>query len=164
MKPTGAGTAVAPPMLSEDPHRSLRETIMLRGFTTINFYVDDVLEAVAWYRKVLGIEPYFAQPSIQDPAYVEFRVGDHDAELGLISSRYRPTGLDATRTAGAVMYWHVDDVPTAVERLRELGATELEPPTARGAEGWITASMTDPFGNVIGLMYSPHYLDLLDQA
>jgi hypothetical protein len=31
----------------------------------------------------------------------------------------------------------------------------------RGEGGWITASVIDPFGNVLGLMHSPHYLELL---
>jgi predicted enzyme related to lactoylglutathione lyase len=138
---------------------------MLRGFTTINFYVDDVPKAVAWYAEVLGVDPYFAQPSIEDPAYVEFRVGDYQHELGLISSHYRPEGYaEAGRPAGAVMYWHVDDVAAAVERLTGLGATVLEPPTQRGDQGWVTASVADPFGNVVGLMYSPHYLEVLDGA
>lgn len=136
---------------------------MLRGFTTINFFVDDVPKAVAWYAEVLGVEPYFAQPSVEDPAYVEFRVGDYQHELGLISSQYRPTGHGAAGPAGAVMYWHVDDVPAAVERLTGLGAMVLEPVTPRGDEGWVTASVADPFGNVVGLMYSPHYLDVLSR-
>lgn len=134
---------------------------MLHGFTTINFFVDDVPAATVWYRKVLGVEPYFAQPSLDDPAYVEFRVGDYQHELGLISSAYRPGGLDPVRPAGAVMYWHVDDVATTVERLVALGASVLEPATARGDQGWVTAVVADPFGNVLGLMYSPHYLDVL---
>ncbi|GAA3052507.1 MULTISPECIES: VOC family protein [Actinomycetes] len=136
---------------------------MLHGFTTINFYVDDVAGAASWYREVLGIEPYFVRPSREDPAYVEFRVGDQDAELGLISSQYRPGGHGEARPAGAVMYWHVDDVSGAVGRLLELGATELEPPTPRGTEGWETAQVADPFGNILGLMYSPHFLELRDR-
>lgn len=134
---------------------------MLHGFTTINFFVDDVPAATAWYRQVLGIEPYFAQPSLENPAYVEFRVGEYQHELGLISSSYRPSGLDPANPAGAVMYWHVDDVPAAVERLASLGATVLEPPTPRGDLGWITAVVADPFGNLVGLMYSPHFLEVL---
>jgi predicted enzyme related to lactoylglutathione lyase len=57
-----------------------------------------------------------------------------------------------------VQYWQVDDVRAAYERLRSLGATTLEPPTERGDQGWVTAIVADPFGNVVGLMYSPHYL------
>lgn len=136
---------------------------MLRGFTTINYFVDDVPAAVAWYTKVLGIEPYFTQPSIESPAYVEFRVGDSQDELGLISSAYRPAGHEPATAAGAVMHWHVDDVAAAHARLLDLGATSLEAPVARGDEGWVTASVVDPFGNIIGLMYSPHYLELLDR-
>ena len=134
---------------------------MFRGFTTLNHYVDDVPAAVAWYTEVLGIEPYFARPSAEEPAYVEFRIGDHQDELGLIDSRYRPAGVSAERPAGAVMYWHVDDVRTAYQRLLSLGAAELEPPVERGDQGWVTATVTDPFGNVIGLMYSPHFLEML---
>ena len=60
------------------------------------------------------------------------------------------------------MYWHVDDVDAAVEELLVArGATLLEPRTDREA-GWVTASVVDPFGNILGLMHSPHYLEMLD--
>ncbi|HIZ34349.1 MAG TPA: VOC family protein [Candidatus Ruania gallistercoris] len=136
---------------------------MLRGFTTINYYVDDVAKAAAWYVEFLGIEPYFIRPTPEDPAYIEFRVGDYRDELALISSRYRPEGYVVGRPAGAVMYWHVDDVAATIDRLVALGATPLEPLTERGDQGWVTATVADPFGNVIGLMYSPHYLEILDR-
>lgn len=29
-------------------------------------------------------------------------------------------------------------------------------------EGFITATVIDPFGNVLGLMYNPHYLAVLN--
>ena len=41
-----------------------------------------------------------------------------------------------------------------------MGATEYEPITPRG-EGFVTASVVDPFGNVLGVMYNPHYLEIL---
>jgi hypothetical protein len=44
-----------------------------------------------------------------------------------------------------------------------LGATEHEPLTARGDAGFVTASVVDPFGNVLGDMQSPHYLEVLGQ-
>ena len=62
--------------------------------------------------------------------------------------------------AGAVVYWHVDDIEAAVERVLELGDTEHAPITKQG-DGFITASVVDPFGNVLGLMYNQHYLDTL---
>lgn len=133
---------------------------MLRGFTTINFYVDDVRKAADWYADVLGIDPYFAKPSVEDPAYVEFRIGDHQHELGLIDARYRPAVYDAAKPAGAVMNWHVDDVPAAVDRLVDLGATLLEPPRDLGEPGWVLATVADPFGNIVGLMHSPHFLEM----
>lgn len=134
---------------------------MLRGFTTLNFYVDDIRGATAWYAEVFGVDPYFVRPSEAEPAYVEFRVGDSQDEIGLIDSRFRPGGLSADRPAGAVMNWHVDDVTAAYERLIGLGATGLEPPRNLGEEGWQIATVIDPFGNVLGLMHSPHYLQQL---
>ena len=58
------------------------------------------------------------------------------------------------------MHWHVDDLEGTVNRLLEMGATEYEPITARG-EGFVTASVVDPFGNVLGVMYNPHYVEML---
>jgi hypothetical protein len=40
-----------------------------------------------------------------------------------------------------------------------MGAAEHEPPTERGA-GFITASVIDPFGNILGIMHNPHYLEV----
>ena len=51
---------------------------------------------------------------------------------------------------------HVDDITAEVDRLTALGATEFDPVTQRG-EGWFSASVTDPFGNLVGLIQSPHW-------
>lgn len=127
---------------------------MLRGLTTINYWADDLEAARKWYTELLGIEPYFVRP-----AYVEFRVGDYQHELGLVDRRYAPPGAP-TEPGGALMYWHVDDVAAAFERLLALGAKEYQPVTKRG-EGFVTAAVVDPFGNVLGIMYNQHYLDTL---
>ena len=46
----------------------------------------------------------------------------------------------------------MDDVPAAIERLVELGATELTPPDAAESAGEIIARVHDPAGNVVGLL------------
>jgi predicted enzyme related to lactoylglutathione lyase len=127
---------------------------MLRGLATVSFYAADLEAAKRWYTEVLGFEPYFNRPG-----YVEFRIGDHQHELGVIDSRYAPGG-PATAPAGAVAYWHVDDLPAALDRLLSMGATEHEALTERGA-GFTTASVVDPFGNILGVMYNRHYLEVL---
>jgi len=132
---------------------------MLRGFATISYWADDVAAARDWYSELLGIEPYFVRPEQGPPAYVEFRVGDYQDELGIIDRRYAPQGA-AGDPGGAVMHWHVDDVPATFERLLSMGAKEYQPITPREA-GWITASVVDPFGNVLGIVYNPHYLEML---
>ncbi len=132
---------------------------MLRGFATISYWADDVEAARDWYAELLGIEPYFIRPEQGPPAYVEFRVGDYQDELGIIDRRYAPEGA-AGGPGGAVMYWHVDDVPATFDRLLSMGAREYQPITPREA-GWVTASVVDPFGNVLGIVYNPHYLEML---
>ena len=133
----------------------------LRGFATINFWADDVAAAVAWYTEFLGVEAYFMRPGPDGrPAYVEFRIGDYQAELGIIDRAYAPPGA-ATVPGGAIMHWHVDDLDATVERLLSMGAKEYDPITPRGDTGFVTASVVDPFGNVLGVMSNPHYLDIL---
>jgi predicted enzyme related to lactoylglutathione lyase len=134
------------------------EKDMLRGFTTVNYWADDVEAARDWYVGVLQIEPYFQRPEEGPPAYVEFRVGPDEDELGLIDRRYAPPGA-LRDPSGAIMHWQVDDVRAAVARLVELGATEYQPVTEREA-GFVTASVVDPFGNIVGLMYSPHFVEM----
>ncbi|GAA4726234.1 VOC family protein [Phytohabitans rumicis] len=134
-------------------------TNTLRGFATISYWADDVAQAARWYAEVLGVEPYFERPGPDGrPAYVEFRVGDYQHELGLVDRRFAPPGHE--QTGGVIMYWHVDDLAATLERLLALGAKEHQPVTPRG-EGFVTASVLDPFGNVLGVMYNPHYLDVL---
>jgi predicted enzyme related to lactoylglutathione lyase len=135
--------------------------VSLRGFATINYWADDVPAAAAWYAAFLGVQPYFQRPGPDGGlVYVEFRIGDHQAELGIVDARFRPGGAPE-RPGGALMYWHVDDLAATVERLRGLGATEYEPITPRGDSGFITASVVDPFGNVLGVMSNPHYVEVL---
>ena len=59
-----------------------------------------------------------------------------------------------------MVYWHVDDVRATLEKLLSMGAKEYEPLTQRGA-GFSTASVVDPFGNILGVMYNQHYLEVL---
>ena len=133
---------------------------MFRGFATISFYADDLAEAQNWYTELLGVQPYYAFPEPPaPPAYVEFRIGDHEDELGFIDRRYAPSGA-ANAPGGAVMFWHVDDLTATVEKLLAMGATEYEPITQRSA-GFATASVVDPFGNILGIMHNPHYLEML---
>lgn len=133
---------------------------MLRGLTTVTLFAEDVQAAAAWYTDLLGVEPYFARPIEGPPAYVEFRIGDYQHELGIVDSRFSPHGKPET-PGGPVTYWHVDDVEGSFERLLSLGATVHEKPTERGP-GFVTASVVDPFGNILGVMFNQHYLQILD--
>ena len=97
------------------------------------------------------------QTLLERPGYTEFRLGDYQHELGLIDSRYAPNG-SATGPAGAVVYWHVDNV--ANFQISAIYGSERIRGTHR-ARGFITASVVDPFGNILGIMYNQHYLEVL---
>jgi predicted enzyme related to lactoylglutathione lyase len=133
---------------------------MLRGLTTITYSADDVAAAADWYASVLGVEPYFRKDFNDALAYVEFRIGDYSHELGILDRRY--IGPTPERQGGTVAYWAVDDVQASYDRLLELGATPNQPVTEQGP-GFVTASVTDPFGNVLGVMFNQHYLDTVAQ-
>ncbi|WP_314455998.1 hypothetical protein [uncultured Microbacterium sp.] len=51
----------------------------------------------------------------------------------------------------------MDDLRSVVADLLGRGAKEWEPVVEREAD-FITASVVDPFGNVLGLIQSPHFV------
>lgn len=132
---------------------------MLRGLSTVNFFADDLTAAQDWYTEFLGVEPYFVRAIDGVTAYFEFRIGDYQHELGFIDSRFAPPGQNH-QPGGAMTYWAVDDVHTTFQRLVSLGASVHQGPVERGP-GFVTASVVDPFGNVLDVMYNQHYLDVL---
>ena len=131
---------------------------MLRGFATVNFFADDLIAARDWYAGLFGVDAYFQRPDAENPAYVEFRVGDDEDELGIIDRRYAPHHDESP--GGAIVYWHVDDLAAAVKDLLTRGAKEHEPIVER-SDAFVTASVVDPFGNILGVMYNPHYVEIL---
>jgi predicted enzyme related to lactoylglutathione lyase len=136
--------------------------VSVRGFATINYWADDVASAVAWYTEFLGVTAYFERPGPDGRlAYAEFRIGDYHAELGIVDRKFAPPGA-SSEPGGALMYWHVDDLSATVERLLSLGAKEYQPITPRGEAGFVTAAVIDPFGNVLGVMCNPHYVEVLN--
>ena len=115
------------------------------GLRTAVYYVTDMDKAKAWYRSVLGIDPYFDQPF-----YVGFNVGGF--ELGL-----HPAGAEnPPGSAGAVPYWGVERMTVAWPRLLGLGATTVSAPEDVG-DGIQVATVKDPFGNLLGIIENPHF-------
>jgi len=42
-----------------------------------------------------------------------------------------------------------------------MGAKEYQPITPCGSAGFVTAAVVNPFGNVLGVIYNPHCVDVL---
>lgn len=118
---------------------------MLLGLRTVMYHADDLTHAKEWYMKVLGYAPYF-----DEAFYVGFNVGGY--ELGL-----HPDVPNTVRGGGSVFaYWGVADVKGAHARLLELGASPHEDVSDVG-DGILVATVTDPFGNIFGVIENPHF-------
>ena len=131
----------------------------LRGLANISFYAADHEAAKNWYTEFLGVAPYF-----NVPGYTEFRIGDYQHELGIIDSVFAPIGA-TTAPAGSITYWHVDHLEETLEKLIAMGATLYQPITdhSGGSGRFVTTSVVDPFGNILGIMTNMHYLDVFNQ-
>jgi predicted enzyme related to lactoylglutathione lyase len=115
---------------------------MMLGLRTAIYPAPDLAKGKAWYRQVLGQDPYFNQPF-----YVGFAVGGF--ELGLI-----PDGEPGA--AGVQVYWGVADAAAELARLTALGAVVHEP--VKDVGGSIKAAQVrDPFGNLFGIIENPHF-------
>jgi predicted enzyme related to lactoylglutathione lyase len=132
---------------------------ILRGMTTVSYWATDVKEARQWYTELFGVAPYFQRPDAQNPSYIEYRIGDYQHEVGIINRNYMPKPANEG-PGGAILYWHVDDIQKTWDRLLSLGATAWQPITQWG-EGFVTAAVIDRFGNVLGIMYNRHYIEML---
>lgn len=149
---------------------SSESKVIPRGLTTINILAKEIDAAKEWYTKVFEVAPYLDVPGPDGAtAYVEWRVGDYLHEFGILADGALPTRQPTDRPAGAVVYWAVGDIDGAYQRLLDLGATPYEPPQDVGAlggepTGYVTASVIDPFGNIFGLFFNPHYDAVLAEA
>ena len=130
----------------------------LRGMATVSYFAEDVIAARDWYAKLFGVEAYFQMPSPEAPAYVEFRIGDDADEFGIIASQLCAQGhasRPGRRHPPLARRRHRSRLRPP-ERARRQANTR--PITPRGDTGFITASVVDPFGNVLGIMQNPHWL------
>jgi len=115
---------------------------MIHGMRTTVYPVADLAKAKEWYAQVFGKQPYFDQPF-----YVGFEIGGF--ELGLV-----PDGTPST--AGATVYWGVDDIDAEAARIVGLGAVQPNPVQDVG-DAIRVVDLHDPFGNLLGLIYNPHF-------
>jgi len=114
------------------------------GLRTVGYKVSNLFKATEWYSKILGIEPYF-----NEPFYVGFNVAGY--ELGL-----QPDEGNSTKGDTTVTYWGVEDVAEMYNSLLKAGATAHGEPQDVG-EGIVVASVKDPWHNILGIIYNPHF-------
>jgi predicted enzyme related to lactoylglutathione lyase len=114
---------------------------MSQGLKVLRIPVNDIELAKVLYGKLLGVEPY-----VDESYYVGFRLPG--VELGL-----DPNG-HAKGMSVPIAYWEVDDIKGSLSALMGIGA-RVDQDVQDVGGGMLTASVTDPDGNVIGLAQSP---------
>ena len=115
------------------------------GLRTTIYKVPHISEAKAWYNKAFRTEPYF-----DELFYVGYDIGGYELGLHPYNDKEVPVGENV------FSYWGVDDIEAAFKYFIACGATEFEPIEEVGS-GILTASIKDPWGNLIGLIYNPHF-------
>jgi predicted enzyme related to lactoylglutathione lyase len=121
---------------------------MFLGLRTAIYPAPDLDRAKEWYKKALGIEPYF-----DEPYYVGFEVGGYELGLNPDVRNHEP---GTAGTAGGVAYWGVEDAAAAYAHLLAAGAAPHSPVADVGG-GIQVATVLDPFGNVFGLIENPNF-------
>jgi predicted enzyme related to lactoylglutathione lyase len=126
-------------------HKTEFNMANILGLRTVAYKVEDLAQAKEWYSKAFAQEPYF-----DEPFYVGFNIGGYELGLQPIEGANNVVGNSV------VTYWGVDDIEIALQHMFDLGATKNEEPLDVGG-GVVVASITDPWGNIIGLIYNPHF-------
>ena len=112
------------------------------GLRTTIYRVPNIEQAKEWYKKAFETDPYF-----DEPFYVGFNIGGY--EMGLQPDK-------ATTGDNILTYWGVNNINQQYNRFIALGATGFEEPQSVGGE-IVVAAVKDPWGNVLGLIYNPHF-------
>ena len=113
-------------------------TTTTQGIKTVLHPVTDLEAAKKVYAAILGM-----QPQHDAPYYVGFEAeGQH---IGLVPNG-GPQGMTSP-----VAYWHVADIEAKLAEVTAAGATLKEPAHDVGG-GRLVATVTDPDGNVLGLL------------
>ncbi|HEY0066158.1 MAG TPA: VOC family protein [Flavisolibacter sp.] len=114
------------------------------GLRTVIYKVPDMTAAKEWYSKAFDTTPYF-----DEPFYVGFSIAGY--ELGL-----QPDPSSGSLSGGVIAYWGVPDVDKAFQKMLDSGATVESEPADVGGEIKV-AEVKDPWNNLIGLIYNPHF-------
>jgi predicted enzyme related to lactoylglutathione lyase len=115
------------------------------GLRTVAYKVADINKAKEWYTKAFDQEPYF-----DEPFYVGFNIGGYELGLQPIEGDNNIVGNSVTT------YWGVDDIEKAIQHMLDLGAAKNDEPLDVGGSV-VVASVFDPWNNIIGLIYNPHF-------
>ena len=109
-----------------------------QGIKTVLHPVSDLAKAKTVYAALLGVAPV-----ADSDYYVGFEA--EGQQIGLV-----PNGAQQGMTS-PVAYWHVPDIEAKLAEVTAAGAT-LKDPVRDVGGGRLVATVTDPDGNVLGIL------------
>ena len=118
-------------------------------FTHTRLLVENYAACFRFYRDVVQLEVVWGD---EEGSYADFRAGD--GALLAISDREVMADIVAPSTShsdSAVLVFHVDDLESAVQDLKERGAVFVTEIQDRPTWGIHTAHLRDPAGNLLEL-------------
>jgi predicted enzyme related to lactoylglutathione lyase len=116
-------------------------TSSTQGIKTVLHPVSDLAKAKPVYAALLGVAP-----QSDESYYVGFEAAGQ--QIGLVPGG-GPQGMTSP-----VAFWHVADIEAKLAEVSAAGATVKEPAHDVGG-GRLVATVTDPDGNVLGLLQDP---------
>ena len=112
-----------------------------QGIKTVLHPVSDLEKAKAVYTALLGMPP-----QSDSSYYVGYETAGQ--QIGLVPN------AAAQGMTSPVAYWHVADIEAKLAEVTAAGATLKDAPRDVG-NGRLVATVTDPDGNVLGLLQDP---------
>ena len=119
----------------------MADTATTQGIQTVLHPVTDLAKSKPVYAALLG-----TTPNADSEYYVGFEA--EGQQIGLVPGG-GPQGMTAP-----VAYWHVADIEAKLAEVTAAGAAVKEPAHDVGG-GRLVATVTDPDGNVLGLLQDP---------
>ena len=119
--------------------------VTIKGLATVIYPVSDLERAKTWYAAAFQQQPYFDQPF-----YVGFNVGGYELGLDPDPEQGKPGA------GGGLAYWRVANIDAAIQHFVAAGARVVSAARDVG-DGIKVGTVSDPFGNSIGLIENPHF-------
>jgi len=112
---------------------------VIKSFSTIRVFSEDVSSSRDWYKSLFGVDP------VEDlEGFVSFKIQNVYFDISAVDLK------SPKSEGGSVGYWLVDNLEKLIERSIELGGNVYRGPLRVEETQRTIVQIIDPFGNVVG--------------